>query len=378
METQSASRLASVLLITLAIAGGSLVAPAAAQNGSHPAVAPVIEDLEVNADAGLAPGSSLEFTLRGTPRSEARVQVPGSGLNLILREPTPGVYRGSYTVRRADRIDPAALIRASLGGSHLRTAASFRFPPSFAARQQPAPAQEADAGAPAQQPAGAPAEARIDRFAMAPVDRLEPGTELQFTVDGAPNARVTIDLPGRPNAVALRELRPGRYVGAYTLRRQDALEPGPVLALLRSGDRTVTARLATPLPASGVSASRGTRMGAGAGPVAAPERPLELQVTSPNQNDAVDANQVLVQGRTAPHASVQVKVDAVPPASPGRLSVAQSVMQQSLQADANGDFSFGFGPFRAVPGTRFEVLLSATRGPQSTPEQRLVLVQRQG
>ena len=64
----------------------------------------------------------------------------------------------------------------------------------------------------------------------------------------------------------------------------------------------------------------------------------------------------------SPGANVRVKVDAVTPTTPGRTAVAQAVADQTVTADANGDFSLNFGPQRYAPGTRFEVRLSAQPG----------------
>ena len=106
--------------------------------------------------------------------------------------------------------------------------------------------------------------------------------------------------------------------------------------------------------------------------------PMVLQITSPGPNAVIDASQLVLQGRTAPGATVNVKVVAVPPTAPGRLAVAQAVTDQTLQADANGNFSLNFGPQRYAPGTRFEVQLIAKHGALAAAEQRLTLFQRQG
>lgn len=108
----------------------------------------------------------------------------------------------------------------------------------------------------------------------------------------------------------------------------------------------------------------------------APPQPLWLQVLSPGTNSSVDIGEVVVRGRTAPDAEVRVQVDAVPPAPPGKTVVAQPVMLQTVRADALGEFSFTIGAHRAPPGMRYDVLLRASDGSRSTPEQRLVLIHR--
>lgn len=344
----------AALMLGLPLAGLSGL-PDPARAPTRVASAPVIEGLEVNADAALAPGSTLEFTLRGTPDGTARVQVAGSDVKVPLQERTRGVYSGSYTVRRAERgLTPRSLIRSQLTVRGRSSQASFNFPPSFAAAQQGGTGTTAATGT------------RVDRFVVTPVDRLAPGTELKFVLDGTPGARASIQVPGLPLTIPMQEQTPGHYLASYTLRLQDEVSPGPVVATLRKGERIATAQLAEPMAAGAARPPVGA-MGA------APASALSLQVTSPGPNAVVDAGQVLLQGRTAPGANVHVTVNAVPPSAPGRVSVALPVAEQTVQADANGNFSMNFGSQRFAPGTRFEVEMSARQGGQSTTPQRLAL-----
>ena len=426
---------AAALFLGLPAASTFMALPASAQSKSKSA-APVIENLQVNADSGLSPGSTLRFVVQGTPRGRARVQVVGTNVVVPLKESSRGVYGGSYTVKRSDRIDPGNLIRTHLAVGPRTAIANYSFPPSFMAlaRQNQ---QVAQAPQPALQPQPQPQAQplRIHRFAAAPVNQLEPGTELRFRLEGEPGASATFEVPGVVSGVPMRETRPGFYVGTYTLRQQDKISNAPVVATLRSGDRWVTAQLAGTLVAdnaapvignlvprqgeavtgggvtlvsgtfddpggtgvdpksvrinlagrdvtgdtqvtpqyfsyrgtlspgrhtvevtardlAGNAAQKswtfdvGTAMGAAAPSV------LALQVVSPSQMAAVEGTQVVVQGRTAPNANVRVKVDAVSPPVGNRLSVAQPVTQQTVQADAEGNFSFNFGSHRAVVGTR--------------------------
>jgi len=61
----------------------------------------------------------------------------------------------------------------------------------------------------------------------------------------------------------------------------------------------------------------------------------------------------------------------------GQFGVAQQVYAQTLQADANGNFEFDFRTPYPVPGTRYDVWMSANKA-DVTSETRLVLFQRQG
>jgi hypothetical protein len=156
----------------------------------------------------------------------------------------------------------------------------------------------------------------------------------------------------------LRETRPGYYEGSYTIKRSDDLSMrGPVVATLRAGDRFVTSSLAQPL--------------VGAGPANVP-----IRILSHSNNSQVDGSQTHVRGRTAPFASIEVKVDAVPPVI-GQFGVAQRVFSETLQADANGRFDFSFTSPFPVPGTRYDVSMMARKADVTT-EARLVLYQRQG
>lgn len=57
-----------------------------------------IESFDVSATTAMRAGSSVEFTLRGTPGGTASVQIPGVIKDVPLKESTRGVYTGSFTV----------------------------------------------------------------------------------------------------------------------------------------------------------------------------------------------------------------------------------------------------------------------------------------
>ena len=103
---------------------------------------------------------------------------------------------------------------------------------------------------------------------------------------------------------------------------------------------------------------------------------VPLQILSHANNAQVEGGATHVRGRTAPLASVSVKVHAVPPVV-GQFGVAQQVFAQVIQADANGHFEFSFTSPFPVPGTRYEVSVVASKA-DVTNEARLVLYQRQG
>jgi hypothetical protein len=117
-------------------------------------------------------------------------------------------------------------------------------------------------------------------------------------------------------------------------------------------------------------------VGPGAAAPAAAGLVLPLQVTSHRDNAQIDSSVAQIRGRTAPGATVTIRVDAVPPLIGQRLGVAQQLVSETLQADANGDFSFTFNPRgMPFPGSRYEVTIQARRADQSA-ESKLVLYQR--
>lgn len=107
----------------------------------------------------------------------------------------------------------------------------------------PALAQVAHATASAAAP-------HIHSFDVDAVGRLDPGTELHFTLQGSPGAVATIAVDGARRRVPLEETRPGVYEGTYPVSSRDRIAPdGHVTANLRLGNRVATAVLDEPLVA---------------------------------------------------------------------------------------------------------------------------------
>ncbi|MDP2452237.1 hypothetical protein [Polaromonas sp.] len=155
---------------------------------------PELRSMQVGADDGLSAGSQLDFTIEGTPRGQASVSVRGIPRTIVLKETSRGVYEGSYTIRRKDRVAENSPIRATLRLRNRTTAANYSFPAGIANASVPTapPAPVAAAGL------------KIDRFTVAPVDKIEPGAELRFTLNGAPGGTAEFDIPGVINNVAMR------------------------------------------------------------------------------------------------------------------------------------------------------------------------------
>lgn len=220
----------TALFLLLPAAAVLLALPAAAV--AQPA-APEVRSLQVASDGGLEAGSRLQFTVEGTPRARASVRVRGIQRNIPLKEISRGVYTGDYTLKRQDRVTESSPIRATLRVRNRSVSANYSFPADIAGPQV--------AVAP-------PSALKIDRFSVAPIDKVEPGAELQFTLNGMPGGVAEFDIPGVINNVPMREVRPGVYEGAYTIRRLDNLTPSrPIVATLRDGNRAVQSTLTQPL-----------------------------------------------------------------------------------------------------------------------------------
>lgn len=442
MNAKIRHQVAAIFLL-LPIATAMLALPTAAM--AQPA-GPELRSLQVTSDDGLKAGSELEFTVEGTARAQINVRIDGVNRNIVLKETERGVYTGSYTIKRQDRISPASAIRAMMRVRNRSIVANYPFPAGMTNLQAPAPV--------------APVAAlKIERFVVAPIDKIEPGAELRFLMNGMPGGVAEFEIPGVINNVPMREVRPGVYEGTYTIRRLDNLSPSrPIVATLRAGNRTVTSALTQPLtadakppvvrnmsPRDGEAVTDRTAMSVsgtfddagGVGvdpksvrillsgrnvtadsqitaqfftyradlplgrytvdvtardlagnamrktwsfdvvaPVGAAPTTVPLQVTSHANNAVIEGGPVVVRGRTAPGAMVDVKVNAVA-ALAGLFGVNRDVLSQRVQADANGNFSFSFAPQLPLPGTRYEVTMVAHKA-DLTAESKLVLFQKQG
>jgi hypothetical protein len=364
------------------VAAAMLLVPAAASFVAQPALAataqPRISSMNVNSDAGLSPGATLRLSVAATPNAgEANVTLGDSGVTVPLHQQSAGSYTGSYTLRRGDHIDPMQRMRARLAFGDRVVAREFNYPPAFQALAMGA------APVAAQNPA-------IERFVMRSEGRIEPGTELRFRLTGAPGADAWLDIPGVIRGVDLSEVRPGVYEGSYVVRRRDNLDAfRNAVATLRSGNQRATARVDLrdgDRESMGRDEHRDERMDRdehrrderGDRYGAAPAN-LPLQITAPGNNMSIDANgNVAIQGRTAPYANVRVQVETVANVA-GLIGLTQPVADLNVQADRNGFFAATVPPRPGIPlpGTRFDVHVTATSGGQ-TSEARLSLVQRQG
>ena len=85
---------------------------------------------------------------------------------------------------------------------------------------------------------------RIESFTVQPLDRASPGSDLYFTLNGAPGADVSLQMVGSNKVVRMTEEQPGRYEAAYTIRSSDRITAESLVTarMVRDG-KSVTATL---------------------------------------------------------------------------------------------------------------------------------------
>lgn len=320
-----------------ALAMGAAPAPAIAE-------APRIDRFVVRPMGRLEPGRELRFRVIGAAGANVTLEVPGVVAGLPMRETEPGRYEATYTVRQRDNLDAFNTAIATLrSGNRWVTS-------------------------------------RLDR-AIGDRDRGRDNRPPEV-VDMTPRQGEVVPSAGRTRIAADFEDRDGRGVNPATVRvtlqGRDVTSDSRITAEgfvyradLPPGRYTaeVTARdFAGNAVSKSWSFDVGTRVGAG---------PMPLTVSTPANNAQVDANgNLVVQGQTAPFATVRVRVDAIPPIVGQLLGVAQNVFTGTVQADRNGLFTVNVNArSQAIPGTRYDVQLSATQGNQ-TADSRITLYQR--
>ena len=406
--------------------------------------APQITNLSVDTSDALAPGSDINFTLEGTAKAQATVRLSGVAKNILLREVDPGVYEGSYTLSRRDRLTTPTTVKATLRG---RKGSAVTTRTLVAAAPSTAPAVAAPV-------ASVPV---IERFTVSPIARIEPGAELRFVTAGTAGGRAAFSIEGVARDIPMREVRPGRYEGAYTIRRDDnfpptlnivgtldvsgklaqsklnqallvdarppsirnlaprnneavegnnvtvsatfddsggvGVDPRTVRLIvggqdvsrnasitpqfvtwrgdLRSGPNTIEL---TAADSAGNAVRQNWVIVVGANQGSAPTVGLPLEITSHANNAQVSNGVVEVRGRTAPDAKVDVQVQAITSVA-GFYGINHQAFSQSIRSDAQGNFVFSFQPQLPVPGTRYEITVTASRG-EMTRESKLVLFQQ--
>ena len=200
-------------LLIAAVAVGFMATMPHLANAQPRKSAPQIEAFTIDSTSPISPGSDIDFTLEGTPKGQASVRITGVNKNIVMREVSQGIYEGSYTVSRRDRLGTQPTARATLRVRGVSSSATQALAPTAA--PVPAVAQ------PVVTPPPVAAMPVIEKFGVTPVAKIEPGAELRFSAAGTPNGRAMLTIDGVVQGVPMPEVRPGRYEGAYTIRRND-------------------------------------------------------------------------------------------------------------------------------------------------------------
>ncbi|MDB5874036.1 MAG: hypothetical protein JWQ07_3478 [Ramlibacter sp.] len=298
-----------------------------------------IERFTVGTLDRIEPGAELKFSLVGAPGGVADFDIPGVVQNVPMREVRPGVYEGSYTVRRLDNLQPSRPIAATLRVGD-RSVTSTLTQPLVADARPPVIRHLSPREGEAVVGRGASISGVFDDAGGVGVDPRS----VRITVSGR---NVTGQSEITPQHFTYRaDLPPGRHTVDVTASDLAGN------AVRRSWNFDVVAQVSI-----------------------APTT-IPLQVTSHPNNAQVASGATVVQGRTAPGALVDIKVNAIASVV-GLFGVNQEVSSQRVQADGNGNFSFSFTPQLPLPGTRYEVTMVSQRG-DLRAESTLILFQRQG
>ncbi len=349
-----------------------------------------------NATKPLKAGDVLTATLVGTPRGKASFAIPGVAENVPMKETSPGVYTGSYTVPKNKSVSRAAVLgRLAANGATapLLQASGLLTVDSIPPRimdWQPESGANVESERPSinavfsDQGSGidpAATQIRLDGaditaqatitprfFNLNPADPLAAGTH---------SVHVSVaDLAGNTAAADWSfKITPGKLIQSFTTNAApgQALSAGMSLsfeltaqpggkASVSLGDvaKSVPLRETSPGVYSGeyqvkrgdnlqnapatarfvgrdgttvtASTTNGVTIAAGA--------PAPPKITSPENNGSVNADAPLsVSGTASPGATVRVSVEYVSKALGGILPVSGSVGSKDAVADKNGKWT---------------------------------------
>lgn len=282
-----------VLLCTLA---GLTILPGFAQAAKKKAAPPPpeISLFEMDPVSQLAPGAELFFRVQGSPNSRATVRVSGVRRTIVLQEVDDGVYEGSYSLHSADRVTAGSSATASLRRNGRSSTSTMGHLAAAAPPVQPAQAPKP------------PQPLAINKFNAMPIDRFEPGTEMRLQLEGTPGGHASFSVPEVAANVPMREVAPGRYEGAYTIKRGDRMPAGvEVVATLEANGQAVKSTL-------------------GRASLLADTRPPSVRNLFPRDGATVPAGNVAVSGTFDDHGGLGVDPKTVKLVVGGRDVTAQA------------------------------------------------------
>ncbi len=322
-----------------AAAAPAVAAPAPAATPApqqQPAAGPLrIERFTLTPVDKLEPGVDLRFIVLGTPGVRATVNIQGVNRDVAMNEVKPGQYEATYTVRRLDNFPPSGNIVARL-----------------------------EAG-------GQVARMRLNQSLVA--DAKPPVLKNLFPRDGetVPPGQISVSgsfddsggLGVEPKSVRIlfdgRDVTGNASVTPQFFTYRVSPPPGSHRVEVTAQD------LGGNTMRQAWSFNVGTPVAAG----------VPLEITSHPNNAMISGGATEVRGRTAPGATVDVKVTQTASVV-GLFGVNQEVLNQQVRADANGNFSFKFQPQFTVPGARYEIAMKAQSPQGASRDMQLVLFQQ--
>ena len=351
MNSKIRTHFAAVMLLA-PIAATLVVEPAAAQRA---VVAPqtVIQRFEARPAGRLEIGGELRFRLVGVPGGRAWVDVPGVARRVALEETRPGVYEGSYTIRRRDSLDSFSEAVATLQSGNARATAHAdlrgmdrEYGRGYGWGQDNRGPEISDVS-----PADNSRVAERGRTTISA--RLSDGgrgvdpNSVTLRVDGKDvtrNARIT------DNEINYRDdLGRGRHTAELTVRDRAG----------NTARRNWSFEVLDPRDNNNV----GSAPARPAPPAAAVMAPY-LQITSFANETVVDLlrQPLVVQGRTMPNAEVNVSSEVLMSAMGGTIN--RPHITRNTRADANGFFSVVIDPPLNItqPVTNYEIRVRANSG----------------
>jgi hypothetical protein len=300
--------------------------------------ATTINQFTVDPIESLEPGTELVFRVIGTSRAKVSFTIAGVVRDQKMDEISPGTYEGRYTVRRNDKIPAGVVITALLknGEQSVRSRLSGGL-----VNDKQAPTVQnlfpVDSSG-----------ATTDRPKISGVFDDGPGTgvdpkSVRIRFDGNDVTREAKITAESFNYQPSRSLLPGQYRVEVDFKDLSG----------NVGRSTWSFEV--------------TRQAAAA-------QPLFIKVLSPANNSTIPAGQIVVRGQSSPGALVSLDVQATSSVV-GILGYSQKVFNESVQADAQGNFTFQFQSVLSFQGTRYELSFNTTKDNDSR-QQRWVIFQK--
>ncbi len=313
------------------------VAPAPAAPAPVVQGAPAITSFGVVPLGAIEPGADLKFTLSGTPGATASFTIDGVVRDVPMREVRAGQYEGSYTIRRLDNFPGSVKILATLAAGGRATTAALNRPLIV------------DAKPPV-----------IKNMSPHNGETVASGNQLTVSATFDDTGGVGVDPKSVRVVVGGRDVTRNSTISPQFFNFRADLPPGVYPVEVTARDLAGNAVLQT--------------WRFSVAPQAAAATILPLEVLSPANNAEVGSGSTEVRGRTAPDATVDVQVQAIASLA-GLFGITQPILNQSIKADAAGNFSFSFQPKIPVPGTRYEITMRATKA-DLAKDMKLVLFQK--